>query len=347
MKRSLSFLAVLLLSFLVSGTAHTALAQGEKEKVTVAIVSLTLNNLPIYVAQEKGFFAKENLFVEVVLLGASTRSIPALIGGSVHFSASAAMTTIRAIEKGAALKIVGGMVNGPVYDLMGKCFYRLEDFSKAADALEKAVAAEPRNANFRDWLGKAWGRRAETSAFFNQPRYAVRAREHFEGAVELDPQNREALSDLFEYYLEAPGFLGGGQDKAAELSERVRAFDTTLYHSMQARLAEKRKDFQAAERSFRQAAEQAPTQHGRLVDLARFLARQERFAESDAAFEKAAQIASDNAELKFSRARTYLDSKRNQGLARQLLEEYLKAPLTPDDPPRAEAERLLHAIPRN
>lgn len=236
---------------------------------------------------------------------------------------------------------------GAVHDLMGKCFYRLEEFSKATDALEKAVEAEPRNANYRNWLGKAWGRRAETSAFFNQPRYAVRAREHFERAVELDPQNREALSDLFEYYLEAPGFLGGGQDKAAELSERVRTFDPARYHSMQARLAEKRKDFQAAERSLRQAAEQAPPEHGRLVDLARFLARQGRFAESDAAFEQAAQIAPDNAELKFTRARTYLDSKRNQGLARRLLEEYLKAALRPDDPPRAEAERLLRSIPQS
>ena len=235
---------------------------------------------------------------------------------------------------------------GPVHDLMGKCFYRLEEFSKATDALERAVQAEPPNANYRNWLGKAWGRRAETSAFFNQPRYAVRARGHFERAVELDPQNREALSDLFEYYLEAPGFLGGGQDKAAELSERVRAFDPARYHSMQARLAEKRKDFQAAERSLRQAVEQAPTEHGRLADLARFLARQERFTESDAAFEQAARIAPDNAELKFTRARTYLDAKRHQDLARRLLEEYLKASLTPDDPPRADAERLLRSIPR-
>jgi ABC-type nitrate/sulfonate/bicarbonate transport system substrate-binding protein len=43
---------------------------------------LSLNNLPTYVAQDKGFFAKENLFVEVVVPNASTRAIPALIGGS-------------------------------------------------------------------------------------------------------------------------------------------------------------------------------------------------------------------------------------------------------------------------
>ena len=34
-----------------------------------------------------------------------------------RISASSAMTTIRAVEKGAALKIVGGLINAPVYDL--------------------------------------------------------------------------------------------------------------------------------------------------------------------------------------------------------------------------------------
>ena len=235
---------------------------------------------------------------------------------------------------------------GPVYDLLGKCYYRLDEFSKATEALEKAVAAEPRNANYWNWLGKAYGRRAETSVFFNQPRYAVRAREHFEKAVALDPQNREALSDLFEYYLEAPGFLGGGLDKAAALSERLREPDPARYQGMQARLAEKRKEFAKAEQFWRRAVELAPAEPGRLADLARFLARQQRFPESDAAFEQAARLAPDQADLKFTRARTYLDAKRNQDLARRLLEEYLKSSLTPDDPPRAEAERLLRSIAR-
>src|SRR5512142_2662768 len=85
-------------------------AQSNPDKVTVGTITLSLNNLPIYVAQDKGFFAKENLFVEAVVLGASTRAIPALIGGSTQISASSAMTTIRAIEKGASLRIVGGLI---------------------------------------------------------------------------------------------------------------------------------------------------------------------------------------------------------------------------------------------
>jgi tetratricopeptide (TPR) repeat protein len=237
--------------------------------------------------------------------------------------------------------------SGAVHDLIGKCYYRLDEFSKATDAFEKAVGAEPRNTNYWNWLGKAYGRRAETSRFpLSRLGHARRAREHFEKAVALDPQNREALSDLFEYYLEAPGFLGGGLSKAAGLSERLRETDPARYHAMQARLAEKRKEFARAEQLWRRAVELAPAEPGRLADLARFLARQQRFPESDAAFEQAAKLAPDKADLKFTRARTYLDSKRSHDVARRLLEEYLKSSLTPDDPPRAEAERLLRSIGR-
>lgn len=101
-----------------------ASSQSNPEKITIGTITLSLNNLPIYVAQEKGFFAKENIFVEAVVLNASTRAIPALIGGSTHLSASSAMTTIRAIDKGAALKIVGGLINAPVYDLIANPKYK-------------------------------------------------------------------------------------------------------------------------------------------------------------------------------------------------------------------------------
>lgn len=114
-----------LAAFLTLGisTPHSS-AQSNPDKITIGTISLSLNNLPIYVAQEKGFFAKENIFVEAVLLGASTRAIPALIGGSTHLSASSAMTTIRAIDKGAGLKIVGGLINAPVYDLIANAKYK-------------------------------------------------------------------------------------------------------------------------------------------------------------------------------------------------------------------------------
>jgi hypothetical protein len=43
----------------------------------------------------------------------------------------------------------------------------------------------------------------------------------------------------------------------------------------------------------------------------------------------------------FERASAYVRAKKNLDIAKQLLERYLQSSLTPDDPPRAEAERLL------
>ncbi|MGB9606828.1 MAG: tetratricopeptide repeat protein, partial [Bryobacteraceae bacterium] len=96
------------------------------------------------------------------------------------------------------------------FELLGRAYYMEGEYKKASQCFEKAVAADPRNPNYHLWLGRAYGKRAETSSFLTAPGLARKAREEFEKAVQLDPNNLEALNDLFEYYLQAPGFLGGG-----------------------------------------------------------------------------------------------------------------------------------------
>src|SRR6185312_15536589 len=76
--------------------------------------------------------------------------------------------------------------DGPAWLLIGQNYYGLGDLKKSTEALEKAVAAEPRNAEYYLWLGRALGRRAETSSPFTAPGYASKARQQFEKSVELD-----------------------------------------------------------------------------------------------------------------------------------------------------------------
>jgi Flp pilus assembly protein TadD len=231
--------------------------------------------------------------------------------------------------------------DGPVLFLIGRNYYMRGDYKKAAESLEKAVAADPSKAEYELWLGRACGRRAETASPFTAAPHAIKARQHFERAVELDPRSMEALSDLFEYYVEAPKFMGGGIDKASRVAAQMASVNPVEGQWAQARLAESHKEFDSAEQHLRVAASMAPQEVGRLIDLARFLSKQGRYQESDQSFKTAEKIAPNSPELMYARADTYIQQGRNLDTARKLLQRYLAAQLTPEDPPRADAEKLL------
>jgi tetratricopeptide (TPR) repeat protein len=243
-----------------------------------------------------------------------------------------------------ALKLLEPAANsssGPVLELIGKSYFMLGEYKTAVEAFEKAVVAEPNNSGYYHWLGKSFGRRAETSNPLFAASLASKARNAFERSVQLNPSNLEAVNDLFSYYLEAPGFLGGGLDKASELAKKIQAADPVEGHYALAQIAQKRKEFKTAEYHFRQAMQLAPRQVGRVIDLARFLSNQGRENETDVVLAQAEKVAPDNPRVLFERASYYIRAKKNLGAAKTLLQRYLQSPLTPDDPPRAEAERLL------
>jgi Flp pilus assembly protein TadD len=227
--------------------------------------------------------------------------------------------------------------------LRGRDYFMLGDFKKASDYLQKAAAGDPRNSEYMDWLGRAFGKRAETGNPIIAPSYASKARQAFEKSVALNAKNGEALSDLFDYYLEAPGFLGGGFDKAAQVARQIAAVDPAEGYFAQAQLAQKNQQFEAAEQHLREAAALSPRQVGRLIDLAKFLAKQGRTQESDQVFLQAQKLDPDAPRVWFARADTLIRQKRNMDEAKRLLQKYMHANITVDDPPKQEAARLLKA----
>jgi tetratricopeptide (TPR) repeat protein len=231
-----------------------------------------------------------------------------------------------------------------VYDLTGRNLYMQGDFKRASEAFESAVAADPRNSTTALWLARAYGRRAETSSPFTAPGYASKARTYFEKAVQLNARNLEALSDLFEYYMEAPGFLGGGQDKAQALVPKIAAINEADAQWAQARLAEKRKQYSTAEEHLRRAIDVAPQQVGRFIELAHFLTKEGKNQEADESLARAERIAPNSPRLLYAKADIYIKSGRNLKLAQDLLKRYINCSLSPDDPPRSDALKLLKQV---
>jgi tetratricopeptide (TPR) repeat protein len=231
--------------------------------------------------------------------------------------------------------------DGAVFELMGRDYYMQADYRRATDVLEKAVQMDPFNAEYALWSGRAWGRRAETSSPFTAPAYASKARQYLEKSVQLNPTNLDAQSDLFEYYLDAPGFLGGGLDKAEATAERMTQISPADGQWAEAKLAEKRKESRTAEAHLRRAVELAPQQVGKIIDLARFLMKQGRYQEAEQSFERADKVAPNSPRVVYARACVYVEANRNLDVARELLKRYMTMDLQPDDPPKAQAAKLL------
>jgi tetratricopeptide (TPR) repeat protein len=227
-------------------------------------------------------------------------------------------------------------------ELLGRSYLMEAEYKKATDTLEKAVALAPEDSMVWTWLGRAEGRRAETSFALNAMPHATKARDALEKAVELDPKNKEALDDLFDYYIQAPGFMGGGFDKANKLIPLIGKVSPAEATFAKGRMAEQKKDYDTAEAQFRRTVELAPNSVGRLLDLARFLAKRNRIDESERVFAQAAHIAPNAPRVMFARAELWIQSNRNVTQARNILQKYLLLDnLTPNDPQRPEALALL------
>ena len=92
-----------------------------------------------------------------------------------------------------------------------------ERLAEAVKLAEQCVAANPSNAICHLTLGKALGKKAMSGGMMSAISYAGNIRDAFKKAVELDPKNLEARFALLQFYVIAPGFMGGGASKAESL----------------------------------------------------------------------------------------------------------------------------------
>ncbi|MGZ8427430.1 MAG: ABC transporter substrate-binding protein, partial [Candidatus Binatia bacterium] len=82
---------LLQLSLALFFISANALAQ-EKVKFPISASSKTLGYSPLWVANKLGFFDKQNLDVQLVLVAGADKSTMALVGGSVNVSSGGADT---------------------------------------------------------------------------------------------------------------------------------------------------------------------------------------------------------------------------------------------------------------
>ena len=122
--------------------------------------------------------------------------------------------------------------------LKARMLYEADKYRAAQALLEQAIVLKPTDSEYHRWLGKSYGRIAEGSILLTAFYYATKARKSFETAVALDAHNTLAMRDLLEFYVEAPGIMGGGMDKARPLARRLLAIDPSFSDEVKELLTE-------------------------------------------------------------------------------------------------------------
>ena len=92
------------------------------DNVTVGTVGSASANLwPVFVGLDKGFFAAENVKIDLVYIQSSAAVIQQLAAGSLHVTMSTGLVDpIRAIDQGAAVAVARFEVQAPPYVMMAK-----------------------------------------------------------------------------------------------------------------------------------------------------------------------------------------------------------------------------------
>ncbi|HWY53649.1 MAG TPA: tetratricopeptide repeat protein [Terriglobales bacterium] len=227
------------------------------------------------------------------------------------------------------------------YNLLCRAYFTLGDWDKGIAACEKAVSLQPENSQYHLWLGRVYGEKADHSHFLSAAGLAKRVRSEFETAVRLNPNSAEARTDLAEFYLEAPGIVGGGRDKAEAQAQKLAAIDPVRAGWVKGRLAEKNKDLVSAENAYRGAIEASHGAALAWLNLAFFFRHAGRPDAMEDAIRHASSAPMDQPEVVMESAEMLLRSKRDLPQAIQLLRRYLSSDSAVEAAPAFKAHYLL------
>jgi len=230
----------------------------------------------------------------------------------------------KAIEilKGAAEKEPG---NGEIQLLLLKSYLESDQYDNAVRSGERAVALEPKNSVYHQWLGEAYGGKAGHTSMLSAYSWARKTQKEFAAAVELDERNFDAQQDLIEYDCSAPSMVGGGEDKAKPLIQKVMSLDAAEGHYGAGVCRAVKKDYLAADVEYAKALENKPKTADRVFDIGDYFLERgqgEKLLEVAAAGEA---LAPKDRRAMYYRAAGWILKGENYADAEKLLREYLGA----------------------
>ena len=219
-------------------------------------------------------------------------------------------------------EVARSATNAESQNLLCRAYFMIDQWDRGIAACERARDLDPQKSLYHLWLGRIYGEKADRVGFLAAASLAKKVRVSFERAVEFDPKSWEARTDLAEFYIEAPGVVGGGKDKAQAQADAIMPLNPAMAHWVAARLAEKNKDATGAEREYRAAIAASHSGTRAWLDLAIFLRHASRLDEMEHALQTLESSPVDRPESLMDGASVLLHAGRNYPLGVRLLRRY-------------------------
>jgi len=162
----------------------------------------------------------------------------------------------------------------------------------------------------------------------------------FERAIQLNPSNVTAMSDLGHFYVDAPSIVGGGLDRAQALVPQLMARSPAKGHALLAMIAKKKNDMATAESEFKSEVIAGKTPEA-WVDLALFYQQTSQYDKAVAALDSSVEANRVKNPALVDAASIYTDMRRQLDVAERLLREYLASPAKSDDAPAFKVHQQL------
>jgi tetratricopeptide (TPR) repeat protein len=227
--------------------------------------------------------------------------------------------------------------NGDVQLLLAKSYLELQEHDPAIRSAEKAVAIDPQNSIYHEWLGRAYGEKADHAGWFSAMSLARKTRKEFERAVQLDAKNYSARQALIEYDCSAPPIVGGGVEKALPQIKELAEMDAAEGHFAAGNCRRQKKDFAVADDEFTKALESDPKSAGLIYDIGDYAVKRNQPERLIAVAEAGERLAPGDPRGKFYRGVALVLKKENPEAAERLLREYASRAPTRTGYPRPAA----------
>ena len=201
---------------------------------------------------------------------------------------------------------------------LARVFLFQRKMDEAEDAIDEALELNAMDARFHFLRGQILGEIAANANIFKQGILATKVKNAFLRAVELDPTFVEAHIGLYNYYIMAPGIMGGSDEKALEQAGIVLKLNSYRGHILLANFHQRKNEIAEAEGEYKKAIDTEPKKTGGYKSLGYFYIGQKRYGEAIDQFKKYIEIDPANPDAQDS----YGDALFSQEKYDEAIEKY-------------------------